>query len=164
MRGRWSGIILLFLLATALVGVYAAWTAHRVGAVRLCEVCRRPVEARTRTVGLIGNRRETFCCPACALTAHLQGGQAVRLIGLTDYETGVRLSPEQTYLVKGSDVNPCARPHTMPDETMHPLAQHFDRCSPGLLAFGRKAAAERFVAEHGGTVLPYQEMAAAYRQ
>jgi hypothetical protein len=155
---------LVLLLAAALAGIYAAWTAYRVAAVRLCDVCRRPVEARTRTVGLMGNRREKFCCPACALTAHLQGGQTVRLIELTDYETGAGLPPEQAYLVKDSDVNPCARPHTMPDEMMHPLAQHFDRCSPGLVAFGRKAAAERFAAEHGGTVLPYQEMAAAYRQ
>lgn len=152
------------MLILAAAAVYTGRTITRASAAQVCDACRRPIHARSKTVGLMGNRREVFCCPACALTAHRQSGHAVRLVELTDYSTGAKLSPEAAFLVRDSDVNLCARQHAMVDEAKHTTAEHFDRCSPSILAFSTRQAGESFAAVNGGTLLSFRELAAAYQR
>jgi hypothetical protein len=111
---------------------------------------------------MIGNRRELFCCPACALTTHDQDGRPVRIVELTDYETSSPLAPSQAYMVRGSDVNTCAQQNGPVDQDKQPTVVRFDRCSPSLLAFVGRDAAARFAKDHGGEVLSFSELAASY--
>jgi nitrous oxide reductase accessory protein NosL len=38
----------------------------------------------------------------------------------------------------------------------------YDRCAPSLIAFGQKSDAAEFARAHGGEVLPFGEVAAAF--
>ncbi len=154
----WMALLAVLLLALG----YAGWTRWRSSETQICQACSRPIHIHTRTVGLVGNHRELFCCPACALTTHDQSGKPVKIVELTDYGTGSALSPTQAFLVRGSDVNPCAQQHGPVTSDKQPTDVSFDRCSPSMLAFASREAAERFAKEHGGEVLSFSEVAAAY--
>jgi hypothetical protein len=159
-KGVWFGAVVMVAIVLGLG--YADWRISRSSEPQVCQACSRPVHAHSRTVGLVGDRRELFCCPACALTAHDQDGKPVKIVELTDYETSSPLSPTQAYMVRGSDVNMCAQQHGPVGPDKQPTRVHFDRCSPGLLAFVGREAAARFAKEHAGEVLSFSELAASY--
>ena len=159
-KGVWLGAAVM--LAVLLGLGYAGWRIFRSSEPQVCQVCSRPIHAHSKTVGLVGDRREQFCCPACALATHEQSGRAVRIVELTDYETSSPLAPSQAYIVRGSDVNTCAQQHGPGGPDKQPTHVHFDRCSPSLLAFVGRDAAARFASEHGGDVLSFSELAASY--
>lgn len=157
----WLAAILAVLAVAGLFSFRAVW---RASATAVCQACRRPVHEGTRTVARFEGRREVFCCPACALTAHHQSHQPVRVIWLTDFTTDRRLRPDQAWVVTGSDVNLCAHRHQVLETDKHVAAAHFDRCSPSILAFARREAADAFVREHGGTALRFPELAASFNR
>ena len=159
-KGVWLGAAVV--LAVVLGLGYAGWRISRSSEPQVCQVCSRPIHANSRTVGLVGNRRELFCCPACAMTTHDQNGRPVKIVELTDYETSSPLAPSQAYIVRGSDVNTCAQQHGPVDPDKQPTDVHFDRCSPSLLAFVGREAAGRFARQHGGEVLNFSALAAGY--
>lgn len=128
----------------------------------VCSACRRPIHAHSLTVARFGDRQEAFCCPACALSVRLQTKDPVKIVELSDYRTGAKLRPEQAYVVRGSDVNMCARQQPLIDENKEPHPVQYDRCSPGILAFGTKDAAVRFSENHGGTFMRFDELAASF--
>jgi hypothetical protein len=160
MAPRRVGLAMLLLLPLATVIAYTGWRLHT--AAGLCGTCGRPIQARTATEGLVDGRAVRFCCPACALTDHRQTGQAVRVTALTDYDTGARLSPNRAYAVVGSDVNLCLSEHVLMQQHAEADPLAFDRCTPSIMAFGEKSAAERFAAEHGGRLLPFGDLMPAY--
>ena len=155
------GVAVLVAIAGALV--YLAVSIQRASSEEVCGVCSRPLHGQSRAVGFVENRRETFCCPTCALTAHRQSGEPARITELTDYETDSPLDPAGAYLVRGSNVNQCMRDRRLVDATKQSYAMEYDRCSPSFIAFARKEAAEDFATRHGGTVLRFNEFAAALR-
>ena len=159
-KRAWLGaaVVLVVLLGLG----YAGWRISRSSEPRVCQACSRPIHAHSRTVGLVGNRQELFCCPACAWTTHDQNGRPVEIVELTDYETGSPLAPIQAYIVRGSDVNTCAQQHGPVTPDNQPTIVHFDRCSPSLLAFVGREAAARFAQEHGGELVSFSELAASY--
>lgn len=160
---RRTALWLFPLLAVlAVCGVLSLRNIWRASAARVCAVCQRPVHERTKTVGEFEGKREVFCCPACALTAHRQSGHPVRVLRFTDFETGARIDPERAVLVSDSDQNLCMRAHLMIDQEKQAHSTHFDRCSPSILAFASEQAAERFTAVHGGHVEPFATLSAAY--
>ena len=130
----------------------------------VCGVCTRPLHANSGVVGLVEAKRHRFCCPACALTAHRQIGKPVELLELTDYESGASLKPEGAYLVVNSGVNHCVRERMLLDRDKHPSPLHFDRCSPSMIAFARREAADEFARHNGGSIQLFQEVAAAYHR
>jgi hypothetical protein len=149
------GIAILVAIAASIV--YLAISVERASSQEICWVCNRPLHERSRTVGLLGNSREVFCCPACALTAHRQTGKLVRILELTDYVKDSTLDPKNTFLVRGSDVNLCSHHHPLVDSAKQTYQVEYDRCSPSVLAFAAEQEAEAFAKEHGGTVLPFRD-------
>lgn len=154
----WLGAILLAAVVLSLA--YASWKASRSAREHFCAACQRPIHDRARTVALAASRRQQFCCPACALTAGHQTGAAVRIIELTDYETGVAVNPAEAYIVRDSDVNLCMQSHGPVDQDKQPTVTHFDRCTPSLIAFARLEAAARFLTGHGGRIVRFSNLAA----
>ena len=141
------GILLAILLGLGYAGLkLTAWRAPA------CEVCGRAIHKDMRTVAFIGDRREVLCCPTCALTAGAQMHKPVRFAQLSDFPTGKPLRPADAFAVEGSDVVPCVRTHEVLDRDRQPAPAAFDRCSPSIIAFASRAAAERFAAGHGGRV------------
>lgn len=157
---RWFVTIAIIVVVAALG--YTGFRAYRGAQPESCYACQRPIHAHSRTVAVVKGRSMLFCCPACALSEHEQEGKPVRITELTAFLTGAKLSPDGAYVVKGSDVNMCARAHEMIDADKRPAGILYDRCSPSLLAFGQRSEAMQFAREHGGEVLPFKEVIAAF--
>jgi hypothetical protein len=124
-----------------------------------CQVCARAIHKDMRTVAFVGERREVFCCPTCALSAGSQSHQAVRFVELSDFATGRPLGPAGAFAVEGSDTIPCVHTHAILDRDRQPAPARFDRCSPSIIAFADRAAADRFASEHGGSVDTFAHIA-----
>lgn len=139
-------------LALALGLGYAGWRMRTTSRGEACQVCGRAIHADMRTVAFVGDRRDVFCCPTCALSAGAQTNEPVRFDQLVDYPTGHPLRPADAYAVEGSDVIPCVRSHQMLNRDGQPVPMNFDRCSPSIIAFANRTSAESFASEHGGKV------------
>ena len=160
MKGtRWLAVVAIIAVVAALG--YLGYRAFRGAQPEMCYACQRPIHAHSRTVAVVKGHQRLFCCPACALSEHEQEGQPVRIAELTSILTGAKLSPNDAYVVKGSDVNMCAHAHEMIDADKRPAGVLYDRCSPSLLAFGQRSEAVQFAHEHGGEVLAFKEVMAA---
>jgi hypothetical protein len=66
---------------------YSAWRFVSERSGQSCQACARPVYAHMKTVAILDGKRATYCCPACALSAHQQSGKPVQVVELTDYPT-----------------------------------------------------------------------------
>ncbi|MBV6433543.1 MAG: hypothetical protein IANPNBLG_03721 [Bryobacteraceae bacterium] len=159
-KGNIAGLAILFIIA-ALAG-YAGWRM-RAGNADSCQLCARPLHARSKVTGLLEGKRKTFCCPACALTAHRQLREKVRILQLTDYATDTPLDPAAAFIVKGSNVNHCVHGHAPLDRDHQPSAMDFDRCSPSLIAFRNERDAMEFIHNHGGRLERFSDLAASYQ-
>ncbi len=148
----------LFLSALGLAG----WTTYSQREPDQCFACNRPVHAHSKTTAMVGGHKRLFCCPACALSQHEQGGQAVTITELTSFLTGKAISPQRAYLVRGSNVNMCEMTQELIDADKHPADLRYDRCAPSLIAFSQRDEAIQFAREHGGQVKPFREVAAAF--
>ncbi len=148
-------------VVVVLVLGFAGWRAFSNDADQ-CYACKRPIHAHSRTVAQISGHSRLFCCPACALSQHEQAGKPVTITELTGFLSGKPLSPEKSYLVRGSDVNMCETRQELIDPEKRPADLRYDRCAPSLIAFGDRADAVRFTRQHGGEVRPFPEIAAAF--
>ncbi len=160
-RARQFALIALVAVIALAVG-YAGRRVYLRTQPEQCYACQRPIHAHSRTVALAKGASRLFCCPACALSEQSQEGKAVRVTELTAFTSGAKLSPNNAYVVKGSDVNMCAHAHEIVDANKRASGIHYDRCAPSLIAFAQEREAIQFSREHGGTVLPFREVEASY--
>jgi len=155
-------VIEKIVLLAVLVGVggliYTAWQWREASRSDSCRVCQRHLHAGSQVVALQQGRKEAFCCPTCAVTLGRQAGEAVTVVELTDFETGTGITPDNAYVVRGSDVNLCRQHPMLTDSQKQPASMQFDRCSPSVLAFSSREAAEAFRQEHGGRLLPFSAL------
>lgn len=142
---------------------YAGWRELRNRDQQICTVCERPIHGNSRTLASLGGKPQPYCCPACALSERRQLGRPVEVLRLTDYNSGEAIAAADAYVVRGSSVSSCAHDAPGIGEDMRPLHATFDRCSPSMLAFADRAAAERFARDHGGEVLNFESLASEYR-
>ena len=159
---RRSWLVGLAALALALTLGYAGWRSFASADAQTCYACQRSVHAHSRTVALVDGHARLFCCPACALSQHQQSGKPVNIKQLTAFLTGEPLTPDNAYLVRASNVNMCVRTGELIGEDKQPADLHYDRCSPSLVAFSQRSEAVQFAREHGGEVMPFREVAAAF--
>ncbi len=136
---------------------FFAWTIRSSSAMNMCSVCKRRIHGETRTVAEVDGRRAVFCCPECVRRAGEQRAGRVRILELTDHDSGERLEPEGAFVVVGSDVNYCLREQVHLDEQKQAALIDFDRCAPSAIAFARREAAEEFAGGHGGRVMRADE-------
>jgi hypothetical protein len=108
----------------------------------------------------VGGRRRHVCCAHCAVTEGLQEQKPVKLIEVTDYNTGRKLIPAQSWYVDGSRIVACTHDMTRVDEMKQVTHATFDRCSPGTFAFATRADADAFMTANGGVVRNMDEMLA----
>ena len=154
-RALLAGFSLLLVVAAG----FGAWRTISHRAQESCQACARPIHSHSRTVAMVDGERRWFCCPSCAFSEHSQSGARVTIVELTDYLTGAKIAPEEAYIVRESDVNPCLEHKPALSEAKQPLHLHFDRCVPSLLAFADQQQAMSFAREHGGRVVRHLEPA-----
>ncbi len=152
-----AALVLLLVVAGLLVA--GQWTLHR-RSQEFCNICQRHINPRAGIIAEIGGRREHVCCAHCAVTEGLQEHKPVRLVEVTDYNSGRKLDPRQAWYVDGSRIHACE--HDMPrvNEAKRVEARTFDRCAPGTFAFATRGDAAAFASSNGGTVLDLQAMLA----
>ena len=160
-----SSILGAFVAVLVLAGLgYSAWRFVAERNSQLCKACTRPIHAHSKTVAVVDGQRGSYCCPACALSEHQQSGKPVNILELTDHLSGSPLKPEESYVVRNSDVNHCLQHQPMVSPDKQPLQSHFDRCSPSILAFRDKKLAEVFANEHGGQVLKFSDVVTDFQR
>jgi hypothetical protein len=138
-------------VAGAMLGGY--WLVLR-DTSQLCAACHRNINAKARAVVEVDGRREQVCCVRCGLTIERQEHQPVRLVEVTDYDSGKGLAPDAAYYVEGSSVMLCAHHEGAIDQSKQPFEMIFDRCMPSVFAFSSIEAARAFASNNGGVVLP----------
>jgi hypothetical protein len=158
---RQFAVLAIVAVLTVAVG-YGGWRVYRRSQPEECYACQRPMHAHSRTVAVDRGKSRLFCCPACALSEQRQEGKAVKVTELTSFLTGAKLSPDDAWVVKGSDVNMCAQGHEKIDADKRPVGVNYDRCAPSILSFAEKREAIEFSREHGGKVQSFREVAASY--
>lgn len=135
------------------------WTLHR-RSETVCGICERHINPRSAVIAEIGGVRHHVCCAHCAVTEGLQEHKPVRLIEVTDYNSGRKLDPRGASYVDGSRIVACTHDMTRMNEMKQVERTAFDRCSPGTFAFVSRAEAQSFAAENGGIVRNMQELLA----
>ncbi len=160
-KSVFAGIIAIFVLAGL---TYSGWRYVKQRSAQTCRACARPVHSHMKTVGIVDGKRSVYCCPACALSDHEQSGKPVQVVELTDYNTNRPLKPENSYVVRNSDVNPCLDHHPAVGEGGQPLEPHFDRCTPSVLAFQDEKSAAAFAGAHGGQVARFSDFASEFQR
>ena len=143
---------------------YSAWRVVKERSDQSCAACRRPVHSHVKTVAVVDGKRGVYCCLACALSEHQQSGRRVQVIETADFLSNNPLKPENSYVVRNSDANPCLQHHPAVGENHQPLEAHFDRCAPSVLVFQDKKAAEAFASQHGGQVLKFSDFASGFQR
>jgi hypothetical protein len=159
-RGAWF-LGLVCILAILVLG-YAGWQSFAHSDAEQCYACKRPIHAHSKTNAFIEGRSRLFCCPACALSEHQQAGKSIRITQLTSFLTGKALSPDNAFVVRGSDVNMCERTKELVGTDKQSADLRYDRCAPSLIAFAQRSEAVQFARAHGGEVIPFGQVAAAF--
>lgn len=152
-----AGIALLVVVGGLLLA--GQWSLHR-SSQEVCGICARHINPKSGVIAEVGGRRRHVCCAHCAVTEGRQERKPVRLIEVTDYDSGDAINPATAWYVDGSRVIACEHDMTRMDEAKQPARLAFDRCSPGTFAFATRAAADAFAAKNGGVILSMQEMLA----
>jgi hypothetical protein len=160
-RGRRFAVFAIVAVVALAIG-YGAWRVEVRALPEQCYACQRPIHAHSRTLAFAGGKSRLYCCPACALSEHRQESKDVKITELTEYLTGAKLAPNDAWVVKGSDINMCAQAHEMMVTDKRRADVQYDRCAPSFLAFAQEREAQQFSREHGGTVLPFPQVAASY--
>ena len=148
-------------LMLAMLG-YAGWRTFSYSSADECYACKRPIHAHSKTVAVANGHARPFCCPACALSQHEQAGEPIHVTQLTAFLDGKALAPENAYVVRGSTVNMCERTQELIQQDKRQADLRYDRCAPSLIAFAQRGEALEFAREHGGEVVPFQEVTAAF--
>lgn len=154
---------LLLVLAVTAGALAMQWYVRARDTANRCALCTRPVHTATRATVERDGKRESACCIACVLAMRAQVGrptsEKARLISVADYDTGAEIAPEPAAYVVGPEVKTCSEgPAVKFDETKHPLASHYDRCAPVILAFSSKGRADEFAKQHGGKVATLRDL------
>lgn len=147
-----NAILILSTVAVAAVLLIGYWFVLR-SQPELCTACQRHISAKSRAVVEVSEKREPVCCVRCGLTIERQEHQPVRLIEVTDYNSGRALAPDTAYYVEGSRVMLCEHHEGLVDPAKRPYEVVFDRCMPSVFAFARQEEATAFASSNGGSVL-----------
>lgn len=152
-----AAIVLLTIVAGSLLA--GTWIVRR-RSEEVCAICSRHINAKAGVVAEIGTHRRHVCCAHCAVTEGLQEHKPVRLIEVTDYNSGRTLDPRTAWFVDGSRIVACEHDMSRMGDMKQMEQATFDRCSPGTFAFKTRAEADAFVAGNGGIVRNMDEMLA----
>ncbi len=152
-----AALVLLTLVGGLLIA--GRWSVHR-RSEEVCGICERHINPQAGVIAEIGGRRRHVCCAHCAVTEGLQEHKPVRLIEVTDYNSGRKLDPSRAWYVDGSRMVACTHDMTRMNEMKQVERTAFDRCSPGTFAFASRGDADAFAAKNGGIVREMHEMLA----
>lgn len=154
----YAALVLLVVLGGLLI--FGEWSLHR-RSDEVCGFCARHIHRQARVIAEIDGKRHHVCCAHCAITESLQEHKPVKLIEVTDYNSGRKLDPAHAWYVDGSRIVACTHDMTRIDDMKRMENTIFDRCSPGTFAFATHDDADAFAAKNSGAVRTLGEMLAS---
>ncbi len=163
MAKKASMVATVVLLALAALVGAGYWRMHKQSE-EFCGFCQRHIMPQARVVAEIGGERRVACCAHCALSEARQEHKPVKIVEVTDYNSGATLKPEGAWFVDGSRVVVCAHDAVRTGESKHAEHLMFDRCAPGTLAFSSRPAAEAFQQKNGGVLHSFDELVRGVEQ
>jgi len=125
-----------------------------------CGFCARHINRQAGVIAEIDGKRHHVCCAHCAVTEGIQERKPVKLIEVTDYNSGRKLDPSHAWYVDGSRIVACTHDMTRMNDMKRIENTTFDRCSPGTFAFSTHDDADVFAVKNGGVVRSLGEMLA----
>lgn len=154
---------LLGIATVLLVGALLAAGCERIDAwlhPATCSLSHRTIHRGMAVeLQLGGHVPQKACCLRCAITYSQQTGKRVRILSVTDYVSHKRILPDRALYLVGSNIAPCAGPPVeVPASRRELVAELWDRCLSSVLAFASREDAQRFEAEHGGTIETFAEV------
>lgn len=155
MSRKTSALLFIVILIGVSTGV---WMAVDKRQQPKCPICDRVIHPESRAVIEVGGKKKTVCCIRCALSAHMQENEPVRIVQVSDYSTGTLIDPRNAYFVGNTPLVVCEQHSMPPDEAKRPYMRIFDRCEPSVMAFSRLEDAQQFIADHGGTLQRWAEV------
>ncbi len=156
-KASYAALVLLVVVGGLLI--LGEWRLQRKSE-ELCGICQRHIHKQAGVIAEIGGKRHQVCCAHCAITEGFQEHKPVKLIEVTDYNSGRKLDPLHAWYVDGSRIVACTHDMTRVDEMKRVETTTFDRCSPGTFAFATHEDADLFAANNGGVVRSLGEMLA----
>lgn len=123
-----------------------------------CYACQREIHSSVKVVADLPVGTATFCCLACAISEQQQIHRQIRFLSVADFVSGRMVEPESAIYLAGSEVNMCHQAHQQPSAEHQPMPEAFDRCSPSILAFTNREAADSMRRQHGGEVLVFNQL------
>ncbi len=159
MQRTWLVAAVLALLAAVAFTGPRLWRWYHAPPAGYCPICLRQEHKESMVqFQAEGEPVINACCLSCALTYARQLHKSIRIVTVTDHDSGRPLDPNTAAFVVGSDVSPCthAMMHLGPEKEEYPV--HWDRCLPSILAFRSGEAAEQFQTQHGGRVRSLAEL------
>lgn len=153
----YAALVLLVLIGGLLM--VGEWSVQK-RSEEVCSICQRHIHKQAGVIAEIGGKRHHVCCAHCAITEGFQEHKPVKLIEVTDYNSGRKLDPAHAWYVDGSRIVACTHDMTRMDEMKRVENTTFDRCSPGTFAFATHEDADSFAARNGGLVRSLGEMLA----
>ncbi len=151
--------VVLLVVVGALLGI-GEWSLHR-RSEEVCGFCARHISPQAGVIAEIGGVRHHVCCAHCAVTEGFQEHKPVRLLEVTDFNSGRKLDPTRAWYVDGSRIVACTHDMTRVGEMKQVEQATFDRCSPGTFAFTSQIDADAFAKNNGGRVLSMGELLAS---
>jgi hypothetical protein len=110
------------------------------------------------TVVEADGKKIDFCCVRCGQHYVRLHPAKIKAALATALDTGKQMSMYDATFVFGSDFMPCCPPRAVVRDEKIAYQRAWDRCCPSLVAFStRRAAADQFARQHGGTVLSYAQ-------
>lgn len=153
----YAALGLLVIVAGLLI--FGEWSLQR-RSEEVCGFCARHIHRQAGVIAEIDGKRHHVCCAHCAVTEGLQEHKRVKLIEVTDYNSGRKLDPAHAWYVDGSGLVACTHDMTRMDDMKRVESTMFDRCSPGTFAFATHDDADAFAGKNGGVVRSLGEMLA----
>ncbi len=154
----WLIAVFLAVGAVALAGP-RLWRWYQAPPAGHCPICLRHEHKESMVkFQAQGEPVTSACCLSCALTYGRQTHKPVRIVAVTDHNSGKEIPPEQASFVVGSDVSPCTHTMAHKGEEKEEYTVQWDRCLPSILAFNSAGAAEDFRTQHGGRVRSLKEL------
>ena len=159
MAGKISSAVLVLLVLVGGLLIFGEWSVQK-RSEELCGICQRHIHKQAGVIAEIGGKRHRVCCAHCAITEGFQEHKSVKLIEVTDYNSGRKLDPVHAWYVDGSRIVACTHDMTRMNAMKQVETTAFDRCSPGTFAFATHEDADSFAAKNGGLVRSLGEMLA----
>ncbi len=123
-----------------------------------CKLCAEEIhEGMGFTIVRTDGGKIKTCCPACGLHLQVHEPGKIASANATDYTTGKTIEAAQAFYLEGSDVHHCDPQRMMRNETGGIYTMDWHRCDPSLVAFGSRETAAVFQAQHGGSIMSFEE-------